>query len=384
VIDGHQFIVEELMTGLSIERKLWDTPLKSLTLHTKLVWARDVAAGMAFIHERKFLHRDLKSPNILFSLRTGRAKIADFGIGRSFDDVRRKSSKKIDIVSLPTTEQKDDEDHTDWGVCSMTSDVGSLPWMAPEVMTSPDQSEYSSKYSPAIDCYSYGIVMWELMCHARPWSTLKGKNNNDDDDAKKIKRRLSVDIIRHVRDGKRPAIPSDLNGMPVKYVTLMQRCWNQDPQERPHFEYIVKVMSIMYSENETRDRKLRKTRSGSMFSFSSSSSSSSSSRRGFNSFSPSGNNDGAASVARSRRRRKAKPSSTKGGIRSKRMVSSSSSSKSVAIAIASPSSTKTRTSTASSSEIEMSSSSSLHQSSFSTTSRTIPSETQGLENDRLL
>ena len=131
IIDGHRFIVEELMTGLSIERKLWDTPTNSLTLHTKLIWARDVATGMAFIHERKFLHRDLKSPNILYSIRTGRAKIADFGIGRSFEDIRRRSSMKqtIDIVSLPRTEHKDDEeeDHVDWGISSMTSDVGSLP-----------------------------------------------------------------------------------------------------------------------------------------------------------------------------------------------------------------------------------------------------------------
>ena len=175
-------------------------------MHTKLVWARDVATGMAFIHERKFLHRDLKSPNILYSIRTGRAKIADFGIGRSFEDIRRRSSMKqtIDIVSLPRTEHKDDEeeDHVDWGISSMTSDVGSLPWMAPEVMTSPDNPEYIRNYSPAIDCYSYGVVMWELMSHARPWSVLEKRSHSDD----KKPRRISVDIIKHVRSGERPFV----------------------------------------------------------------------------------------------------------------------------------------------------------------------------------
>lgn len=258
--------------GLSIEQKLWDTPTDSLTLRTKLIWARDVATGMAFIHERKFLHRDLKSPNILYSIRTGRAKIADFGIGRSFEDIRRSSKQKtMEIVSLSRTEQKDDDDdHVDWGVSSMTSDVGSLPWMAPEVMTSPDNPEYIRNYSPAIDCYSYGVVMWELMSHARPWSVLEENNHS-----KKKSRRISVDIIKNVRSGKRPFVPKHAYGMPSKYVELMNRCWDQDPSKRPHFKNIVEIVNVLYSENESRDRNRRERLKSSQSRKSSNSSSSS-------------------------------------------------------------------------------------------------------------
>ncbi len=45
--------------------------------------ARDVAEGMAFLHERGMIHRDLKSLNILLeSGPRGKAKIADFGLSK--------------------------------------------------------------------------------------------------------------------------------------------------------------------------------------------------------------------------------------------------------------------------------------------------------------
>ena len=43
--------------------------------------AADVARGLAFLHGRRIVHFDLKSPNILLA-RDGTAKIADAGMAR--------------------------------------------------------------------------------------------------------------------------------------------------------------------------------------------------------------------------------------------------------------------------------------------------------------
>ena len=88
MINGTRFLVTELLTGMSIERSLWGTPRESLTQLSRLVWARDVAMGMEYIHSRGFIHRDLKTPNILHDVVSGRAKIADFGLGKSIADGR--------------------------------------------------------------------------------------------------------------------------------------------------------------------------------------------------------------------------------------------------------------------------------------------------------
>ena len=128
-------------------------------------------------------------------------------------------------------------------------------------------------------------------------------------------------------------VPKDANGMPSKFIELMKRCWDQDPSKRPHFVDIVAMMNVMYNENESRDRKLRKT-------FGSSSSHSQDSR-----------NSSKSSVSSS------SPSSRKFVFRKRRGSSKKHvKADSIAVAIASPSRTKSCTSTVSSTEVEMSSS----------------------------
>ena len=80
------FVVQEYMSGGSIDRRLWNPepqPLSSLSELERLVWACDISEGMAFIHQKGFTHRDLKSQNVLYDHNTMRAKVADFGMSRA-------------------------------------------------------------------------------------------------------------------------------------------------------------------------------------------------------------------------------------------------------------------------------------------------------------
>src|SRR5205085_4267385 len=47
----------------------------------KLRWMEELCAGVAFAHDMKVLHRDLKPTNLMID-RSGRLKIVDFGIAR--------------------------------------------------------------------------------------------------------------------------------------------------------------------------------------------------------------------------------------------------------------------------------------------------------------
>ena len=57
---------------------------------------RQILEGVAYIHKEKFLHRDLKSANILLTA-AGVVKIADFGLGRKSRPDGRYTSKVVTL-----------------------------------------------------------------------------------------------------------------------------------------------------------------------------------------------------------------------------------------------------------------------------------------------
>ena len=60
--DGMPFLVCELMAN-SLQKLVWET--EPLSEQQKVKWARDAAQGMAFLHAKGVIHRDLKSGNLL-------------------------------------------------------------------------------------------------------------------------------------------------------------------------------------------------------------------------------------------------------------------------------------------------------------------------------
>ena len=64
--DGMPFLVCELM-DTSLQRLLWweDSAAGPISMRQKVKWAHDAASGMAFLHGKSLIHRDLKSGNLL-------------------------------------------------------------------------------------------------------------------------------------------------------------------------------------------------------------------------------------------------------------------------------------------------------------------------------
>eukprot|EP00040_Diaphanoeca_grandis_P037276 m.241994 g.241994 ORF g.241994 m.241994 type:complete len:462 (-) comp33785_c4_seq12:709-2094(-) len=220
------FLVTELMEGGSLRKLLLDHQ-QQLPWHQRLLFAKDIARGMKYLHEKATIHRDLKADNCFVDTNF-RVKVADFGTG--------KIQSQINIANEET------DPHTTKSPAlviehrTLTKGIGSLLWMAPEVLRG---EKIAADVGFAVDIYSFGILMWEIWARARPWDNLEGEGIE-----------FSSKLERVVNDGQRPELPLDCVDIdaPVGYAPLMKMCWTTAASERPSF-----VVTLNHLQNITVD-----------------------------------------------------------------------------------------------------------------------------------
>ena len=115
-----------------------------LTLRDELEILRDVAAALAYAHERGIIHRDIKPDNILVS--SGSAMVTDFGVAKAL------SSAKPEEAAGDLTEAG--------------TSLGTPAYMAPEQILGDDVDGRS-------DIYAWGVVAYELLTRTHPFSGRK-------------------------------------------------------------------------------------------------------------------------------------------------------------------------------------------------------------------
>ncbi|KAI9354577.1 kinase-like domain-containing protein [Zopfochytrium polystomum] len=111
---------------------------------------RQVLEGLAYLHSVGIIHRDLK-PSNLFMDSLGNVKIGDFGLARHGSGLTEGMAQSFVI--------KDDREEP-----SLTMDVGTPVYVAPELLDRGSSVKYTSK----VDMYSLGIVFFEMLY---PFST---------------------------------------------------------------------------------------------------------------------------------------------------------------------------------------------------------------------
>jgi len=158
--------------------------------------ARDIAAGMLYLHREGVIHRDLAARNILLDSKM-RAKVSDFGMSRIVDT------------------------HSD--VNKTGANIGPVRWMAPEAMR-------ERLYNKKTDIWSFGVVVYEIITRKVPYS---------DADV--------INIATSVVLGERslvPEIEKDQHMYPEVLVKIIQVCLKHSPQDRPLFDNIINVFDV--------------------------------------------------------------------------------------------------------------------------------------------
>lgn len=114
----------------------WSKDYELSLLEPKIWILAQIARGLGAAHEQDIIHRDLKPENILVSY-DGDVKITDFGLARSLSRVTITKSGLL---------------------------IGSLAYMAPEVINLSDAS-------PRSDIFSFGVIAYELLTGKPPFQS---------------------------------------------------------------------------------------------------------------------------------------------------------------------------------------------------------------------
>ena len=170
--DDEYFIIMEYCSGPSLRDLLIAEP-NGFTPEKAAFFVREIAKGLAYLHDRGIVHRDLKPGNIFYD--DGYVKIGDYGLSK-FISVSRHSAQ--------------------------TASVGTVHYMAPEIG--------SGNYSRGVDIYALGVMLYEMLLGKVPF---EGSS-------------MAEVLMKHLTN--QPAVDE----LPQPFGKIIRKALEKDPKDR--------------------------------------------------------------------------------------------------------------------------------------------------------
>ena len=190
-------IITEMVSGGSLKQNL--KSIRSPRLRLLKKWIKEILSGLAYLHSKKIIHRDIKCDNIFLDKVSGSLKIGDLG-----------GSVLCEGYA--------------------TNFVGTEEFMAPEVI--------EGKYTVEADIYSLGMAIIEMLTMEKPYNELDG----------------AVSIYDHVIRGIYPEAMSKIEN--AKVLEFIKLCLKRE-KERPSASELLESEFLQDLDSKENDLPVR-------------------------------------------------------------------------------------------------------------------------------
>ena len=190
--------------------------------HVHVDICHDIVLALYFLHSNGVIHRDLSGNNVLM-ISNIRTKVTDFGMARLVDP------KRLSMIT-----------HT---MCPGT-DV----YMPPEAVDDPPV------YTEKIDCFSFGVVMIQLLTRQFPSPSPRKKKVNIDHPG--IPEGVAVEVPIPEIERRHEHIKKIDSSHPLLSIAL--KCLRNKSEDRPSSEELCESLSALKSSQKYKDSKKAK------------------------------------------------------------------------------------------------------------------------------
>ncbi|XP_055269929.1 serine/threonine-protein kinase Nek11 isoform X4 [Moschus berezovskii] len=188
-------IITEYCEGRDLDCKIQEYKEVGKTFPESQIieWFIQLLLGVDYMHERKILHRDLKSKNIF--LKNNKLKIGDFGVSRLL-----------------------------MGSCDLATTLTGTPhYMSPEVLK-------HQGYDTKSDIWSLACILYEMCCMNHAFT---GSN--------------FLSIVLKIVEGDTPSLPERY---PRQLNAIMESMLNKNPSLRPS---AIEILKLPYIDEQLKD-----------------------------------------------------------------------------------------------------------------------------------
>jgi hypothetical protein len=186
--EGDHFVLMEYVNGPSLRDLMNDQP-KGLGIQKAAYLLREIAKGMAYLHDRGIVHRDLKPGNIFYE--DGYVKIGDYGLAKIMSSSQHSGQ---------------------------TVSVGTVHYMAPEVG--------SGNYDRTIDIYALGVMLYEMLLGRVPFSGAT----------------MGEVLMKHL------TAQPEVDELPEPFPHVIRKALAKDPKDR--FQTVQEMISEIFSSED--------------------------------------------------------------------------------------------------------------------------------------
>jgi serine/threonine-protein kinase len=149
---------------------------------------REIASALAYAHRKGVIHRDIKPENILITEQ--HAMVTDFGVAKAISAATQAGTDGLTAVGVA---------------------LGTPAYMAPEQVAGDPGTDHRA------DLYAFGVMAYELLAGRTPFAS----------------RPAQALMAAHVLETPE-AISNRRAGVPTELTTLVMRCLEKSPDNRPH------------------------------------------------------------------------------------------------------------------------------------------------------